>query len=228
LLRAAGVSKHYTDGNVRALRDVSLEIEAGQYLSIMGPSGCGKSTLLNILGGLDRPTAGEVFFREQPLSRLASLDRFRSEQLGFVFQSFHLLPTLTSEQNVQIPMFESSLPPSERTHRARHLLELVDMTHRRRHLPYQLSVGERQRVAIARALANEPVLLLADEPTGNLDSATAAGILDLFDRLHQHQQMTLLLVTHDAQVASRTQRVISMQDGKIVSVQDSALDRGMA
>ena len=150
----------------------------------MGPSGSGKSTLLNLLGALDRPTSGEIFFGDQAFSALRSLDRFRAQELGFVFQSFYLLPTLTAAENVQIPMFEGRLRPAERAKKAAELLEIVGMSHRAGHLPTQLSVGERQRVAIARALANDPKVLLADEPTGNLDSKNAQQVLDLFGRLH--------------------------------------------
>jgi len=166
ILRAERVSKVYHDGRVEALVDVSLEVRRGEYLALMGPSGSGKSTLLNLLGALDRPTQGEVFFEGQALGAMKSLDRYRAEKLGFVFQSFYLLPTLTALQNVQIPMFEIEVSAGERVQRAGRMLELVGMGHRAGHLPAELSVGERQRVAIARALANGPAVLLADEPTG--------------------------------------------------------------
>lgn len=217
LLRADRVSKTYPDGQVHALIEVSVEIRRGEYVAVMGPSGSGKSTLLNILGALDRPTHGEVYFEGKPLAARRSLDRFRCEKLGFVFQSFHLLPVLTAIENVQIPMFETSQPAARRAAKARGLLETVGMGHRADHLPTRLSVGERQRVAIARALANDPVLLLADEPTGNLDLKTAAGIVELFDRLHLEHGMTIVLVTHDPKVAACTQRTVQMQDGRIVS-----------
>lgn len=217
LLRAEQVSKLYRDGRVEALVDVSLEIPRGQYLAIMGPSGSGKSTLLNMLGALDRPTRGEVYFEGQPLGGMKSLDGYRAEKLGFIFQSFCLLPTLTASQNVQIPMFETRLTAVQRTAKAAELLELVGMGHRAGHVPGELSVGERQRVAIARALANGPLLLLADEPTGNLDSKTAAGIFDLFERLHRERRMTIVLVTHDSGLAGRAERIVRMQDGRIVT-----------
>lgn len=216
LLRADAVGRTYDDGKVRALVDVSLEIRRGQYVAIMGPSGSGKSTLLNILGALDRPTTGEVFFEGQALGAMASLDRFRAEKLGFVFQSFHLLPALTALENVQIPMFETHRPVGLREARARLLLETVGVAHRAGHRPQELSVGERQRVAIARALANEPALILADEPTGNLDSATADEIFDLFAALHGNEGTTIVLVTHDARLAQRAERIVWMRDGKIV------------
>lgn len=216
LLRAEQVSKLYRDGRVEALVDVSLEIPRGQYLAIMGPSGSGKSTLLNMLGALDRPTRGEVYFEGQALGAMKSLDGYRAEKLGFIFQSFCLLPTLTASQNVQIPMFETRLTAVQRTAKAADLLELVGMGHRAGHVPGELSVGERQRVAIARALANDPLLLLADEPTGNLDSKTAAGVFDLFEHLHRDRQMTIVLVTHDPGLAGRAERIVRMQDGRIV------------
>lgn len=215
LLRTEHLAKNYPNGDVHALIDVNISIAPGEYVAIMGPSGSGKSTLLNLLGALDRPTSGDVFFDEQPLSRLHDLDRFRSREIGFVFQSFFLLPTLTSLQNVQIPMFEGTLPGREREKRAHTLLEQVNIAHRAGHRPAQLSVGERQRVAIARSLANEPRLLLADEPTGNLDSRTGEEILQLFDRLHRERQMTLIVVTHSDEVAARAERVLRMRDGRL-------------
>ena len=217
LLRADQISKLYPDGQVHALVEVSLDVRRGEYVAVMGPSGSGKSTLLNILGALDRPTEGEVYFEGRPLASLRSLDVFRSQKLGFIFQSFHLLPVLTAVENVQIPMFETRLSAAQRVEKARRLLKLVGMSQRAGHLPKHLSVGERQRVAIARALANNPLLLLADEPTGNLDSVTAAGVFELFARLHGEHGMTIVLVTHDAELASRTERVVRMQDGRIVS-----------
>jgi putative ABC transport system ATP-binding protein len=181
----------------------------------MGPSGSGKSTLLHLLGALDEPTSGDVIFEGKSLRQRTDLDRFRASTLGFVFQSFYLLPTLTALENVQIPMFESSLGPRERVKKAADLLALVGMTHRQRHLPAKLSVGERQRVAIARALANDPKLLLADEPTGNLDTTSGGIVLDLFDRLHRERGLTLVVITHDGQVAARAERTIMLRDGQI-------------
>jgi putative ABC transport system ATP-binding protein len=182
----------------------------------MGPSGSGKSTLLNLLGTLDRPTHGEIYFEDQPLSSLRDLDRFRSQKIGFVFQSFYLLPTLTSVENVQIPMFEGPLRAAARARRAAELLASVGMSHRANHLPTQLSVGERQRVAIARSLANEPQVLLADEPTGNLDSRSGCGVLDLFDQLHRDRGMTLIVITHSLEVAERAERIVWIRDGRVV------------
>jgi putative ABC transport system ATP-binding protein len=218
LLRVDNVSRTYADGGVRALSDVSLTVRRGEYVAIMGPSGSGKSTLLNLLGALDRPTSGEVYFQGKPLSQLPYLDQFRAQMLGFVFQSFYLLPTLTALENVQIPMFEGPLRASARVRRAEELLATVGLSHRARHLPANLSVGERQRVAIARALANKPALLLADEPTGNLDSANGAQILDLFDQLHEEQGLTLIVITHGAEVAARAGLTLRIRDGRIDSL----------
>jgi putative ABC transport system ATP-binding protein len=216
LLRADRVSRRYADGDVNALDDVSLDIHRGEYLAIVGPSGSGKSTLLNLLGALDAPTSGEVCFEGQNLSRWRSLDAFRSQKVGFVFQSFYLLPTLTALENVQIPMFEGALSLGERVERAEDLLRSVGLERRLHHRPAQLSVGERQRVAIARALANQPPLLLADEPTGNLDSHSGDEILELFDQLHRERGETLVVITHSAEVAQRAQRVVEIRDGRIV------------
>jgi putative ABC transport system ATP-binding protein len=215
LLRADGLVKTYADGDVRAVRGVSLAIEPGEFAAITGPSGCGKSTLLHLLGGLDRPTGGEVFFRGEPLGRL-DLDAFRARRLGFVFQSFHLVPTLSALENVQVPMFESDTPRRDRPRRARALLDEVGLAHRRDHPPRRLSIGERQRVAIARALANEPELLLADEPTGNLDSEAEAEVLALLARLRDSRGLTLLIVTHSAEVAAAADREVRMRDGRVV------------
>ena len=217
LIRADNLRKIYSDGNVTALDGVSLEIQSGEYISIMGPSGSGKSTLLHMLGGLDRPTAGEVFMQGEPLSKMKSLDEVRSRLIGFVFQSFHLLPNLTVTENVQLPMFETKLTPKERESRALELLPIVGIEHRAKHLASKLSVGERQRVAIARSLANKPLILLADEPTGNLDSQTGNDILKLFDRLNQERNMTIVMITHDGEIAKRAQRRIFFKDGKIQS-----------
>jgi ABC-type lipoprotein export system ATPase subunit len=217
LVRAEHLTKTYPDGHVQALVDVSFSVAPGEYLAIMGPSGSGKSTLLNLLGALDRPSSGEVYFEGQPLSELSRLDRLRAEKIGFVFQSFYLLPMLTAIENVQIPLFESRLSAAQRQERAGQMLAAVGMSHRLKHLPNQLSGGERQRVAIARALANEPALLLADEPTGNLDTRTGHDILDLFDRLHDERKLTLIVISHSDEVAERAQRVIRVRDGHIES-----------
>jgi ABC-type lipoprotein export system ATPase subunit len=215
LLRAVDLFKTYADGDVHALRGVSLAIDRGESVAITGPSGCGKTTLLQLLGGLDKPTAGEVFFEGKPLNEI-DLDAFRALRLGFVFQSFHLLPTLSALENVQVPMFEGTLARSERIDRARKLLARVGLSHRERHRPRHLSVGERQRVAIARALANTPTIILADEPTGNLDSQTQGEILELLSRLRRELGLTLVMVTHSQEVASAADREVRIRDGRIV------------
>ena len=215
LLRAEGLSKTYPDGEVQALRGVSLDVERNEAVAIMGPSGCGKSTLLHLLGGLDRPSGGEIYFRGTPLSRI-DRDQYRAREIGFVFQSFHVLGTLSAVENVQVPMFETTLGRRQRVERAEALIEQVGLAHRRNHRPMHLSVGERQRVAIARALANEPSLLLADEPTGNLDSRSQNEVLQLLDDLRQRQGLTLIIITHSPEVAAAAQRVIRMRDGRVL------------
>lgn len=216
LLRTEHLGMLYPDGQVQALVDVNLAIHRGEVITIMGPSGSGKSTLLSLLGGLERPTAGRVLFEGKPLAAYPNLDEYRTQQIGFVFQSFLLLPTLTALENVQVPMFEGKLPARQRAAKAARLLNAVALGHRLHHLPNRLSVGERQRVAIARALANDPVLLLADEPTGNLDSQTARGILELFTQLHSERGLTLVIVTHWEALAAYATRVIRLRDGRII------------
>ena len=217
MFRTEHLSKLYPDGDVHAVEDVSINIRRGEYLAIMGHSGSGKSTLLNMLGALDAPTSGEICFEGRPLSKIRRLDDLRIQKFGFVFQSFHLLPMLTSLENVQVPMFEGSLPIAQRVPKAKQLLELVGMDHRMNHLPQKLSIGERQRVAIARSLANDPIVLLADEPTGNLDSVSAQGVFDLFAHLHHDRGMTIILITHDEEFGELAQRTIHMQDGHMKS-----------
>jgi putative ABC transport system ATP-binding protein len=216
LLAAQHLYKTYPDGQVAALVDVSVSIAAGEHVAVMGPSGSGKSTLLNVLGALDRPDSGEVLFEGVPLSQWGPLDRFRSQKVGFVFQAFYLLPTLTALENVQVPMFEGRLGATARARKARDLLEAVGMGQRLNHLPSRLSIGERQRVAIARSLANDPVLLLADEPTGNLDTQSADAVLDLFMALHREHDVTLVVVTHSAEVAAHARRALWLRDGRLV------------
>lgn len=215
MFEGSGLTKDFDDGQVHALRGVDFRIEAGEFVAITGPSGSGKSTLLQLLGALDQPTGGTLCFRGTPLAGLADPAAYRAREIAFIFQAFHLLPTFTAVENVQIPMFETARPMRERRSRAIALLSSVGLEHRLHHFPSKLSGGERQRVAIARSLANEPSVLLADEPTGNLDSESAGQVLDLLVRLHQEQGMTLVLITHDPGVAARAARTIRMKDGRI-------------
>jgi len=222
LLQAKALTREFDDGQVKALRVIDFSIGDGEFVAITGPSGCGKSTLLQLLGALDRPSSGDLLYRGESVPDLLDPARYRACEIGFIFQAFHLLPTFTALENVQLPMFESDRSPSERRERAAELLRLVGLENRLAHFPSKLSGGERQRVAIARSLANEPTLLLADEPTGNLDSENAHSVLDLIIRLQQEQGRTMVLVTHDPTIAERAGRTLRMMDGRIVSDQQSA------
>ena len=217
VFEAIGLKKEYDDGQVKALRGVDFRIDQGEFVAVVGQSGSGKSTLLQMLGALDHPSAGSLLYRGEPLAERADLAAYRAHEVGFIFQAFHLLPTFTAVENVQIPMFETHRSASERKHRALDLLKLVGLEARQHHFPAKLSGGERQRVAIARSLANGASVLLADEPTGNLDSENAALVLDLIVRLRREQNFTLVLVTHDMGIARKAGRVISMKDGRIVT-----------
>ena len=222
ILRVDNVGRTYSDGEVTALAGVSLEICRGEYVAIMGPSGSGKSTLLNLLGALDRPTTGELYFEGQPLSQLRDLDAFRSRKIGFVFQSFYLLPTLTAVENVQIPMFETGTSPAQRVKGA----DLVGIVqHVASGQPFAGAALGRRTAAGGHcpALANDPPLLLADEPTGNLDSRSGDDVLNLFDHLHREQGKTLLVITHSQEVAERAERIIWIRDGRIVHSRAEAL-----
>jgi putative ABC transport system ATP-binding protein len=203
--------------SVHAVRGVSLSVAQGDYLAIVGPSGCGKSTLLNLLGAIDRPSGGDVRIAGRDVSRLSDADvtRFRLEHIGFVFQRFYLVPILSALENVELPMAEAGMSKPARRARAKELLSYVELSARERHRPSQLSGGEQQRVAIARALANRPRLVLADEPTGELDAATGAEIIRLFDRLNA-DGTTLVVVTHDEELARSARRIVHMRDGRIV------------
>lgn len=226
LFEAVGLAKEYDDGRVPALRGVDFRIQRGEFVSIVGPSGCGKTTLLNMLGLLDTPTAGELRYAGAALAQVSDPASYRAREVGFIFQSFHLLPTFTIEENVQIPMFGLPWKRAERKARAVELLEAVGLSHRLGHLPVKLSGGERQRAAIARSLANRPAILLADEPTGNLDSKNAAHIMELLKRLQQEHDATLVLVTHDHEVAGHASRLIRMKDGRILSDGATPADSG--
>ena len=220
IVSAQNVTKVYPMGKVHvvALDDVSFSINAGEFVAIMGPSGSGKSTLMNLIGCLDKPSSGTIAINSTDISRLndRQLARLRGSQIGFVFQTFNLIPRIDALANVMLPMtFVGDLSPRERRHRATQLLESVGLGARLHHLPSELSGGERQRVAIARALANDPKILLADEPTGNLDTKTGKTILELFVELNKSGR-TVVVVTHDATVASYARRILRLLDGKIV------------
>ena len=202
---------------VHAVRGISLDIHAGEYVAIVRPSGCGKSTLLNLLGAIDRPSNGSITIAGRDVSRLSDSEatRFRLTGIGFVFQRFYLMPTLTASENIELPMSEAKVPRAERVARAQELLRYVGLEGRAKHRPYQLSGGEQQRVAIARALANKPALLLADEPTGELDAKTGAEMIEMFARLND-DGTTLVVVTHDEDLAAAATRCVHMRDGEIV------------
>jgi ABC-type lipoprotein export system ATPase subunit len=216
IIETLDLTRIYGDGEqIRALDGVNLQIAPGELVAVMGPSGSGKSTLLNVLGALDRPTSGQVLVDGQDLAKIRNKDRFRARMVGFVFQLHNLLPTLNARENVEIPMM-GHLGPVKRRRRSEELLELVGLKDRMKHLPSQLSGGQRQRVAVARALANQPAIVLADEPTGNLDTTAGMELMDLLRQLNQSQGTTFIVVTHDLGVARQTRRVLVMADGKIV------------
>ncbi|CED60821.1 ABC transporter ATP-binding protein [Moritella viscosa] len=220
LVVLSGISKHYKSGDeeVRALDSVSLTINKGEFLSILGPSGSGKSTLMNMLGCLDKPTLGEYYLNSQDVSALSGnqLAKIRNLNIGFVFQSFNLLEYASALENVALPLVYRGVKAAERRKKAAALLERVGLGDRMHHKPNQLSGGQKQRVAIARALVNDPQIILADEPTGALDSKSGAEIEALFNELHREGR-TLIIVTHDNALAQRTKRIINIKDGKVVS-----------
>jgi putative ABC transport system ATP-binding protein len=230
MVRLTDVVKVYRMGTVEvpALKGVSLTIEAGAFVAIMGPSGCGKSTLLNLLGCLDRPTSGSVEIDGMDVGRMSKsqLATMRNQKIGFIFQNFHLLHNTTALANVSLPFLYSNVPRSQRAARAMALLRSVGLEERARHKPFELSGGQQQRVAIARALVNQPKLILADEPTGNLDSRSGLEILALLERLNG-EGMTILLVTHDPQLGAHAERIIHLKDGRIVR-QEEVKDRHSA
>jgi putative ABC transport system ATP-binding protein len=220
IIEAANLSKVYrlrSDGEVKAVNDVNLRVREGEFLTVLGPSGSGKTTLLNLLGGLDKPTTGEVRIDGLELSRLTERDlvRVRREKVGFVFQAFNLIPTLTAIENVEAALAPTGVPRSKSLERSSYLLEFLGLGQRMHHLPAELSAGEQQRVAIARAFANDPKIILLDEPTGNLDTATGREIMEICHRTSKEHDQTVVAVTHALYVREHTDRLLYMRDGKL-------------
>ena len=220
IIQAKNLTKHYTVGStiVRALDGLDIDIDKGSYIALMGPSGSGKSTLMNILGCLDTPSSGAYFLNDKDVSEVDDdlLAGIRNKEIGFIFQTFNLLPRYTALENVALPMIYAGIPKKERLARATEVLEKVGLGDRVTHKPNELSGGQRQRVAVARALVMSPSIIFADEPTGNLDSKTSEGIMQLFDEIHQDGN-TLIVVTHEEEVAARAQKIIRLRDGKLDS-----------
>jgi putative ABC transport system ATP-binding protein len=231
LLSVRDVRKSYMSGDrdVPALRGVSIEIDGGSFVAIVGPSGCGKSTLLHLCGGMDRPSAGSVILAGEQLETMndEALTRVRRDRVGFVFQFFNLLPTLTAEENIGLPLLLAGRSPKEARERAHRAAEQVGVTHRLRHLPQQLSGGELQRTAIARAIVHRPQLVVADEPTGNLDSDNGARVLELLRELNEREGLTILLATHAPELAAAAIRTIHLRDGLIERTRDKGFSRAL-
>ncbi len=218
-----GIIKRFYIGQpneLTILKGIDLVVEEGEFVSIVGQSGSGKSTLMNIIGALDRPTEGEYLLDGVSINGAndAHLSAIRNEKIGFVFQTFNLIPRTSALKNVELPMLYASVPRSKRTARAKELLRMVQMDERMSHMPNELSGGQKQRVAIARAMANDPAIILADEPTGALDSSTGRLVMDLFHKLHREQGKTIVLITHNRELAEETQRVVTIRDGQVVDV----------
>jgi putative ABC transport system ATP-binding protein len=228
VVQLLNVSKGFTRGSqeIPVLTNTTLHIPKGDFVAVMGPSGSGKSTLLNLCAGLDRPTTGKVSVNDQDLGQLseAGLSRWRSENLGFIFQMFNLMPVLTAQENVELPLMLTPLSRAERRKQAETSLRIVGLADRADHYPRQLSGGQEQRVAIARALANDPVLLLADEPTGNLDATSAQEVLDLLDSLNEQFGTTIIMVTHDPKAARRAKRLLHLEKGTFVQADIDELE----
>ena len=225
-----GIVKRYYEGEpneLEILHGIDLKVFQGEFVSIVGESGSGKSTLMNMIGALDRPTEGQYFLGGRDISKLQDeeLSDIRNQEIGFVFQNFCLIPRMSAVRNVEIPLMYANMPPKQRRERAMELLALVGMEERADHKPNELSGGQNQRVAIARAMANDPAIILADEPTGALDSATGRLVMDLFHRLHREQGKTIVLITHNQELAEETQRVITIRDGQVVD--EHRMDHGV-
>lgn len=217
IIETHDLTKIYTNGDeVRALDGLTVRVTKGEIVAVIGPSGSGKSTLLHLIGALDRPTSGQVIVGGKDLATVKNLDQFRNETVGFVFQLHNLIPTLTALENVEVPLYEQRMRARQRHEKAQAMLELVGLGGRLKHLPGQLSGGQRQRVAVARALVNSPALVLADEPTGELDSESSAEVIDMIHRLNRELGITFIIVTHDIAVARRTDRVLTLDSGRIV------------
>ncbi|MBU3964310.1 ABC transporter ATP-binding protein [Patescibacteria group bacterium] len=228
IIRLQDVWKVYQLGNVEvtALHGVNFQVESGCFVTIMGPSGSGKSTLLNMIGCLDTPSKGKIFLDEEDTSIFSEskLSQIRGKKIGFIFQQFNLLHNLTALENVMLPMVFQSIPQEKRKNRAEHLLDLVGLKSRMSHLPAELSGGERQRVAIARAFSNEPELVIADEPTGNLDSHSGKKVMEMLTKFHQEEKGTLVVVTHDPMIAEYSEQIINIKDGQIIKNHSQAED----
>ncbi|MEE1392539.1 MAG: ABC transporter ATP-binding protein [Negativibacillus sp.] len=223
IIEMKGIVKKFYIGQpneLTILKGIDLTVEEGEFVSIVGQSGSGKSTLMNIIGALDRPTEGEYILDGISINQAGDtqLSEIRNSKIGFVFQTFNLIPRTSALKNVELPMLYAGIPGNRRTARAKELLQMVEMDDRMSHLPNELSGGQKQRVAIARAMANDPAIILADEPTGALDSATGRLVMDLFHRLHREQGKTIVLITHNPELADETQRVITIHDGRVIDV----------
>lgn len=221
VIELKGIYKRFyigTPNELQVLNGVDLRVCEGEFVAVVGASGSGKSTLMNIIGALDRPTEGTYFLEGTDMTKAkdTELSRIRNRKIGFVFQTYNLIPKTNAQKNVEIPMLYAGMPVKKRTERARELLKLVGMEERMKHLPEELSGGQKQRVAIARAMGNDPAIILADEPTGALDSGTGRMVMDLFHKLHQEQGKTIILITHSQELAEETQRVITIRDGSII------------